>query len=285
MMKIFPTQALETYWCAWQNSTDTKNGTWIPPNDDNCMSNDHPTVVSLHVLVEKSKRCLHGTKIWTNKIAAILQKLENILPPIPLVIDSDGIERVSPFSNYPNISNVHNVETPELYGVHPFRYYTQGRAMMSNIDVQPALQCMINSSRVTCKNGYANSGWTQGIMIAVLLGLKDLSKKMILERALTRPATGYRFVGFAPAMQDYEPSADHYANLNTALQWMILQPADDNASSMILFGAWSCDWDVDFKLHGPKNTIVEGILKNGKLLSLQVTPSTREKDVINVLKC
>lgn len=34
---------------------------------------------------------------------------------------------------------------------------------------------------------------------------------------------GYRFPGFAPHEQDYEPSADHYANMMSAVHWMIVQ--------------------------------------------------------------
>ena len=79
--------------------------------------------------------------------------------------------------------------------------------------------------------------------------------------------------------------ADHYANMNTALQWMILQPADDENGKIILFGAWPCAWDVEFKLHGPRNTTVEGVLRSGKVVSLKVSPKERAQDVINVLRC
>ena len=48
---IWPTQALETYWCAWPPRFD---GTVGDPNaTSNCIVNDHPTVVALHVLLEK----------------------------------------------------------------------------------------------------------------------------------------------------------------------------------------------------------------------------------------
>ena len=53
-------------------------------------------------------------------------------------------------------------------------------------------------------------------MIAALLGLTNDASRMLLERAATQPAPGYRFIGFAPHMQDYEPSADHFANMVSA---------------------------------------------------------------------
>ena len=284
-MRIFPTQALETYWCASENSTDTTNGTWTPPNDENCITNDHPTVVSLHVLVERSQRMLPTSTIWTKEIQELLHRLEEMLPSIPLIVDEDGVQRTSPYENYPINSDVHNGETPELYGVHPFRHYSLGRSMLSNIDISPALQCATNSSRRTCSFSTANGGWTQGILNAALLGLTERAKNMIVERAQTPPAIGYRFLAFAPHEQDYEPSADHYANHNMALQWMILQPADDVNGSMILFGAWPCEWDVEFKLHGPRNTTVTGKLVDGMVVSLEVEPKERKDAVINVLQC
>ena len=47
-----------------------------------------------------------------------------------------------------------------------------------------------------------------------------------------------------------------------------------------LLPAWPKEWDVDFKLHAPQQTIVEAIVRNGKILSLKVTPQSREKDLI-----
>ena len=146
-MRIFPTQSLETYWCAWVNSQDMVNNTWVPPNDQNCMSNDHPTVVSLHVLVERSFKLLPSSSIWTKELNDNLTTLKNLLPPIPLIVDDDGIERTSPYAEYPINDELHNGETPELYGVHPFRHYSIGRSLLSNINIQPALQCFTNSSR------------------------------------------------------------------------------------------------------------------------------------------
>ena len=73
--------------------------------------------------------------------------------------------------------------------------------------------------------------------------------------------------------------------MNTAYQWMVLQPADDADGSMLLFAAWPCHWDVEFKLHGPRNTTVMGDLKNGELRSLVVIPKSRTNNVYNMLDC
>jgi alpha-L-fucosidase 2 len=64
-----------------------------------------------------------------------------------------------------------------------------------------------------------------------------------------------------------------------ALQTMLLQ-ADGN--KILLLPAWPKSWDVEFKLHAPKNTTVEGVYKGGKMEKLVVTPEWRRADVVEM---
>ncbi len=61
-----------------------------------------------------------------------------------------------------------------------------------------------------------------------------------------------------------------------AVQAMLMQT---EGKRILLLPAWPSDWDVDFKLHAPYHTTVEGTFRNGKLERLAVTPGSREKDV------
>jgi hypothetical protein len=61
-----------------------------------------------------------------------------------------------------------------------------------------------------------------------------------------------------------------------ALQEMLMQTDGKN---IYLLPAWPKDWDVDFKLHAPYRTIVEGALRKGKIKTLKVTPKERRRDV------
>ncbi len=61
-----------------------------------------------------------------------------------------------------------------------------------------------------------------------------------------------------------------------ALQAMLMQCEDEK---ILLFPAWPKDWDVDFKLHAPYRTTVEGKYRNGILKSLKVVPASRKKDI------
>ena len=90
----------------------------------------------------------------------------------------------------------HNGETPEMYAVHPYRYYSQGRKLLGDkVDITPALNCIVEGKKIraTCGNAGANGGWTQGVLNAALLGLTDTASSMAMARAKTTPATGYRY--------------------------------------------------------------------------------------------
>jgi hypothetical protein len=38
---------------------------------------------------------------------------------------------------------------------------------------------------------------------------------------------------------------------------------------------------VEFKLHAPRQTVVEGVYRDGKMQSLRVTPESRRSDVVS----
>jgi hypothetical protein len=69
---------------------------------------------------------------------------------------------------------------------------------------------------------------------------------------------------------------DHGGSAMTGLQDMLLQI---DGKRILLLPAWPPDWDVDFKLHAPEQTTVEGKVRGGKLTSLSVTPLHRRADV------
>jgi len=57
---------------------------------------------------------------------------------------------------------------------------------------------------------------------------------------------------------------------------MILQT---EGRSIHLLPAWPKEWNVEFKLHAPQRTTVEGVFRNGKLEQLVVTPEKRARDI------
>jgi hypothetical protein len=81
-------------------------------------------------------------------------------------------------------------------------------------------------------------------------------------------------------VQDYEPSADHFSFMRTAMHYMLLAPLDDARQRVLLFPAWPSTWDVSFKLHAPLRTVIEAACVNGSLVKLIVTPPERRADVL-----
>ena len=61
------------------------------------------------------------------------------------------------------------------------------------------------------------------------------------------------------------------------LQEMVMQTI---GKKIYILPACPKEWDVDFKLHAPKNTTVECRLENGKITKLKVVPETRSKNVV-----
>jgi hypothetical protein len=121
-------------------------------------------------------------------------------------------------------------------------------------------------------------------MDAAFLGLADEAFAMATDRANQAPPSGYRFPAFAEHYQDYEPSADHYANMMTSLQLQLLQSGEDAAGTMIVFPAWPCAEDVSFKLWGPQQTSVSVVYKNQTLVSIDVEPPAR-KNAVKFANC
>ena len=127
-------------------------------------------------------------------------------------------------------------------------------------------------------------GWQRMVIYAALLGRAEEAKAIIsrkLEDAGRLPeevkSKHNRFPTFWGPGYDWTPDHNWGGSGMIGLQDMLLQTPD---SRIYLLPAWPKDWDVVFKLHAPKNTVVEGRFENGKLVNLKVTPKNREKDIV-----
>src|SRR5439155_7523174 len=119
--------------------------------------------------------------------------------------------------------------------------------------------------------------WSQDDVQAALLGLTGQAKDFVSRRAAPASASDSRFPAFWNAFHDWVPDMDHGGVLQLALQSMLMQCEGDQ---ILLLPAWPSDWDVDFKLHAPMRTIVEGKVRNGEIQDLRVTPQARARDII-----
>ena len=254
---VWPAQVLETYWCTWDTTAQ---------NFTNCCADDAPTISGMIGLFEKLLAL--PAALTTPAQRAAWAAFVPQIPRLPLTADGATIAAARVISD-----GSHNSEGPELYAMHPHRLFTAGRAVARGDNISLGLRTLAASSWAHQNN----AGWAYSINAAALLGSTDMAAAQLLERAATPPAAGYRFQAFAPHMQDFDPSADHFANFARALQDMLIQSGDDgfDATTVVLFPAWPCGWDVDFKLWGPLATSVEVSYSAGKLVSLTVEPPAR----------
>ncbi|MDD5706290.1 MAG: DUF5703 domain-containing protein, partial [Kiritimatiellae bacterium] len=184
------------------------------------------------------------------------------LPPLPKR-EENGKTFLLPAETY---GEVRNSENPEVYAVFPYRLYGVGK---------PDLEI----GRETFQRRRIQSGgcWRQDPIQAALLGLSDLTPAYA---GILGPQ-GTRFPAFWGGMNDWIPDMDHGGAASMGLQSTLLQ-ADDG--KIFLLPAWPKDWDVEFKLHAPRNTTVECVYRGGKVETLKVTPESRAQDVVNMIE-
>ena len=190
----------------------------------------------------------------------LYQRLRAKLAPIPLR-DVNGRKALAPAEFFANKSNIEN---PELYAVFPFRLFAFNR---------PNADWALAALEHRWDRGH--SGWRQDDIFMAYLGLTDDTRKAIVSRARSYDR-GERFPAFWGPNYDWTPDQDHGGVLMKTLQAMLLQT---DGSRIFLLPAWPKAWDVDFKLHAPQQTVVEGVFRDGKLRSLRVTPEARRADV------
>ncbi len=241
---IHPSQAVETY--------------------QKDVTNDTPTIAGLRSVLSRLLAMRHS-KI-TDDMRQRWQKLLDSLIPVPEG-EENGVKVILPAQIYDPERG--NVENPELYPVFPFRLYGIGK---DNLDV--AKNTFV---RRKAKEFY---GWQQDSIQSAMLGLVEETKKMLITNAKRKDRES-KFPAFWGPNYDWIPDQCHGGNLMSTLQFMLLQW---DGEKIYLFPAWDKKWSVDFKLYAPYKTIIRGILKNGKIEKLEITPESRRNDVVVCLK-
>lgn len=160
-----------------------------------------------------------------------------------------------------------NVENPELYAIFPYRIYGVNKPELE-------LARIAYDNRVHKTTG----GWQQDAIQAAYLGIAEQARGMVVEN-FAKETEGQRFPAFWGPNFDWTPDQTHGSVAMMALQSMLLQPDGDR---LLLFPAWPKDWDVEFRLAAPNNTVVEGVYRKGKVESLKTTPNGRASNIVNL---
>ena len=220
----------------------------------------------------------------SSTIAALRTVLENYgkkdemlktIPPIPLryIEIKDSLnptaspelkQTISPAVSWERINNV---ETPQLYPVFPWRIYGVGK---ENLELARNTY-FYDPEAIKFRS---HVGWKQDNIWAACLGLTEEAKRLTLAKLSNGP---HRFPAFWGPGYDWTPDHNWGGSGMIGLQEMLLQT---NGEQILLFPAWSKEWDIHFKLHAPGETTVEATLKAGKVTDLKVLPESRKKDII-----
>ena len=220
----------------------------------------------------------------SSTIAALRTVLENYgkkdemlktIPPIPLryIEIKDSLnptaspelkQTISPAVSWERINIV---ETPQLYPVFPWRIYGVGK---ENLELARNTY-FYDPEAIKFRS---HVGWKQDNIWAACLGLTEEAKRLTLAKLSNGP---HRFPAFWGPGYDWTPDHNWGGSGMIGLQEMLLQT---NGEQILLFPAWSKEWDIHFKLHAPGETIVEATLKDGKVTDLKVLPESRKKDII-----
>lgn len=209
-----------------------------------------------------SQRLLSLPERWTTvKQRTLWRQLLNKMPSLPLR-EVNGKQALAPAEKYAAKSNVEN---PELYAVFPFRLIA--------ID-KPHIEWGIEALKHRWDKG--NFGWRQDDIFMAYLGLTGEVQEYLTGRAKNMDPKA-RFPAFWGPNYDWTPDQCHGGVLMKTFQSMVMQT---DGKKIYLLPVFPKAWNVEFKLHAPYKTVVEGVYKNGKLEKWKVTPKEREADVV-----
>jgi hypothetical protein len=156
-------------------------------------------------------------------------------------------------------------EIPELYSVFPYGLYAIGKPQLE-LARYTWTDCLMKRQKKM------REPWYQGGIFTARLGFTDEAKEVAIFKLSD---SGLRFPAFRDT-DDWAPDHNWLGAGMLGLQEMLMQTID---RKILLFGAWPKDWNVNFKLHAPYQTVVQGVYRRGQLKKLKVTPGSRRKDV------
>lgn len=196
------------------------------------------------------------------------EKWQSYLERVPEIslMDKEGYTVIAPAKSWERINNI---EFPQLYPVFPYQQYGLGK---------PNLDVAINTWKYGADDPVQKGSqcWFQSGIFCARMGLVEEARDYLEKKML---AQSKRFPAFweVPGFDQW-PDIDHGGAGMLNLQEMLLQT---DGKQIRVLPAWPKDWEVDFKLHAPYHTIIEGQLKNGDIMPLKVTPEERRIDVIS----
>lgn len=241
---LYPGSAAETYKMAY-NATSTLAAL--------------NTVLTRTLALPKSYLTKESRERWSD----MLRRL-----PALSFRDKEGHRTIAPAAAW---ARINNQEIPQLYPVYPWGLYGVGKP-----DLQVAIDTWkygIDASRQ--KN---HISWHQDAIFCARLGLVEEAAELTIKKLRDSER---RFPTYWGPGHDWVPDHNWGGSGMIGVQEMLMQT---DGKRILLFPAWPKNWDVNFKLHAPFGTIVEGELREGRIVTLKTTPAERAKDIEMMLR-
>ena len=239
-LRLDPAQVIETWWIA---------------------VNPAPDVAGLRF-------CLDGLlamKAGTADDQARWRAFRAEIPEVAMQV-VDGRQAIAPAEKW---EKKRNGENGELYPVFPFRCF--GLGLGSEDVVQWTMK------HRSCKDACGGACWTQDQIHWAYAGCANEARDGLVHRFRTA-STLCRFPLYGHEGPDSCPDFDHFGSGGVALQRMLIQEGKDG--KILLLPAWPGNWDADFKLHLNGGGTLSGMVKDGKLLTWDIVPACRRRDVV-----
>ncbi|MDY7396316.1 DUF5703 domain-containing protein [Aureibaculum sp. 2210JD6-5] len=192
---------------------------------------------------------------------------EKFLKQIPSISfrEMNGHKTIAPAESWEYFSNQ---EIPQLYPVFPYPIYG-----IAKPDLQVAVDTWIYGMDDPIQKNYVS--WHQDNIFCARLGLVEEAKELTIKKMQDSER---RFPTFWGPGHDWVPDHNWGGSGMIGLQEMLLQT---DGKEIQVLPAWPKEWDVNFKLHAPYNTVVNGRF-NGETEYIDVFPSQRKENIIAI---
>lgn len=212
-----------------------------------------------------------------NQLRSRIEEIQNRIPEIPTGI-REGKKSILEAKSY---EDMHNRNEPiEMFAFWPYR--------LVGITSPGTLQLARNTWNTIPKNRAGlckklDYSWMANVVNTAALALPEESRERVVYKLGNIQDPQSRFPAFFGPGHDWIPDHNWGGSGMVGLQEMLLAAEPGVNGKLHLFPSWPNDWDVDFKLHAPGQTVIECTYRNGKIEKLTVTPKSREKDIVNWL--